>query len=523
MNREPMVHEERPVKKKRIVFVFILIAVGAFIAACGSGAESEEPQVQGKSVSAYFTDTCSGCHGPTRQGATGPALLPQRLTQQDEYYFDVIQNGKPGTVMPPWGSVLSDEEANALVAFIRSEPDAGALTWAMEDIQDSLEELTAESELPATPTHEGNMDNLMLVTEREVQSIAVIDGDTHKMLGHIPASYRAHGYTFDPTNDRWAYNMGRDGWVFKIDMFSLQPVQKVRVGLDARGIAISDDGQYLITGNYIPATAVILDAQTLEPLKVIETVTTNPEGEMVDSRVCIVSDVAPDLVGPYFIIALKEAGQMWRIDWSDPEFPVDKVENVGHILHDGFLSPDNNYFYIASQVDNWMGVLDVANWSLVEQIATGEIPHPGSGATWEVDGVEYGATVHAGEGKVSVWDLATNEIVGTAATAGAGLFIRGHHESPYIWADAVFAENPNVITIFDKALPFNIVGEISDGVRTVHPEFTAHGDFVYISDWDGNMVRVYDAVTLEMVTEIDGITTPTGIFNTSRRLETLGH
>ncbi|MEJ2750102.1 MAG: cytochrome D1 domain-containing protein, partial [Anaerolineae bacterium] len=398
-----------------------------------------------------------------------------------------------------------------------------ALEWTFEDVQKTLTVIKDESELPDAPTHSGNLDNLMLVTEREVQSIAVIDGDTNQLLAHIPASYRAHGYAFDPTNDRWVYNMGRDGWVFKIDMYSLQPVRKVRVGLDSRGIAISDDGKYLITGNYIPATAVILNAQTLEPIKVIDTRTTNPEGEMVDSRVCIVSDVSPELVGPYFIIALKEAGQMWRIDWSDPEFPIDNVENVGHILHDGFLSPDNGRFYIASQADNWMGVMDVANWKLLGQIATGQVPHPGSGATWEANGVEYGATVHAGEGKVTIWDLATDDIVGTVATAGPGLFVRGHHNSPYIWADAVFAEEPHTVTVFDKVPPFKVIGEISDGVRTVHPEFTANGDHVYISDWDANIVRVYDATTLEFITEISGITTPTGIFNTSRRHETLGH
>jgi hypothetical protein len=49
--------------------------------------------------------------------------------------------------------------------------------------------------LPAKPTHSGNLDNLLLVTEREARKIAVIDGDTNKLLGHIEASYRAHGYT----------------------------------------------------------------------------------------------------------------------------------------------------------------------------------------------------------------------------------------------------------------------------------------------------------------------------------------
>ena len=183
----------------------------------------------------------------------------------------------------------------------------------------------------------------------------------------------------------------------------------------------------------------------------------------------------------------------------------------------------NRHFYLAAQTDNWMAVIDVASMTVVEKIETGETPHPGSGATWSVGDVEYGATVHAGEGKVTIWGLSTNEMAGTVETAGAGLFIRASDHSPYVWADAVYAEQPNVITVFEKEPPFEVVGVIEAGVRTLYPEFTDDGAFVYVSDWDGNVVRVYDAETLEQVAEIRDIVTPTGIFNVARRLETLGH
>jgi nitrite reductase (NO-forming)/hydroxylamine reductase len=478
---------------------------------------------EGQPVEQAYRDSCGGCHGPNREGATGPALVPGRLTSTDDFYFEVIKHGSPGTVMPAWGALgLSDEEIWALVGYIRAQPEAGDVQWEMEQIAASQEVLVSESDLPAEPAHDGNLDNLLLVTEREARSIAVFDGDTHRLLGHIPASYRAHGYAFDPTSDRWAYNVGRDGWLFKIDLYTLQAVTKVRVGLDSRGLAISDDGDYVIVGNYIPATAVILDAHTLEPLKVIHTDVTGPDGEVIHSRVAITSDVSPELVGPYFLIGLKEGGEVWRIDFSQPDFPVDKVTNVGGILHDGFLSPDNTRFYIASQTDNWMAVIDVKNWALVDQIPTGDTPHPGSGATWEVDGTVYGATVHAGEGKITVWDLANDQIVAEIPTTGPGLFIRAHPDNPYVWADTMFAEQPNRIYIVDKRT-FEVVHVIEEGIQTLHPEFTADGQYVYVSDWQGNVVRVYDALTFEKVAEIGGVTTPTGIFNTERRTETLGH
>lgn len=477
----------------------------------------------GQPVENVYRDSCGGCHGPHREGATGPALIPERLTGSDDQYFDVIKNGKPGTVMPAWGPLgMSDEEVWALVGYIRSAVTAEEVQWEMEQIAASREILVDESTLPDTPTHDGNLDNLLLVTEREARSIAVFDGDTHRLLGHIAASYRAHGYAFDPTSDRWAYNVGRDGWLFKIDLYTLQAVARVRVGLDSRGLAISDDGRYVIVGNYVPATAVILDAQKLEPLQVIHTDGTDPDGNFVRSRVAITSDVAPSLVGPYFLIGLKEAGQVWRIDYSQPDFPIERAENVGRILHDGFLSPDNTRFYVASQKDNRMAVIDVASMTVVDRIPTGKTPHPGSGATWEVDGTVYGATVHAGEGKVTIWDLSNDHIVAEIPTGGPGLFIRAHPENPYIWADSVFAEQPNRIYIIDKQT-FELVHVIEEGIQTLHPEFTADGRYVYVSDWQGNVVRVYDGLTFEKVAEVGGVITPTGIFNTERRLETLGH
>ena len=200
-----------------------------------------------------------------------------------------------------------------------------------------------------------------------------------------------------------------------------------------------------------------------------------------------------------------------------------KVENVGRILHDGFLRADNKIFYIASQTDNWMAAIDVESMEIVEMIGTGNTPHPGSGAVWEADGKQYGATVHAGEGLVTIWDLETNEIVGTVPTAGPGLFVRSHDHSPYVWADALFAQPQTTITVFEKEAPFELVGVIDDGVMTLHPEFTADGKFVYVSDWNGAMVRVYDAETLELVAEIGDVVTPTGIFSVERRRETLGH
>ena len=220
----------------------------------------------GRSISQYFTDSCGGCHGANREGGTGLALLPGRLGSDDQFYFDAIMNGRENTIMPAWANLgLSAEEAWGLVAFMRSDPDAETVEWDLDEIAALLVVLVADEDLVDEPQLDANIDNMLLVTERENRSIALLDGDTHTLVKHIDASYRAHGFVFDPTGDRWVHNLGRDGWVFKIDLYTGEAVRKVRVGHDSRGLAISDDGRYIIAGNYIPNSAVILNADMLEP------------------------------------------------------------------------------------------------------------------------------------------------------------------------------------------------------------------------------------------------------------------
>ena len=77
---------------------------------------------KGKSAAEFYQGSCARCHGANRGGGRGPALLPDRLSEGDEIYFDIIKNGESGG-MPAWGNQLTDEEIGALVAFMRSEPN----------------------------------------------------------------------------------------------------------------------------------------------------------------------------------------------------------------------------------------------------------------------------------------------------------------------------------------------------------------------------------------------------------------
>ena len=55
---------------------------------------------------------CGSCHGITLQGGLGPPLSARQLAGRSaDSLTAVILNGRPGTAMPPWQSILTPAEA----------------------------------------------------------------------------------------------------------------------------------------------------------------------------------------------------------------------------------------------------------------------------------------------------------------------------------------------------------------------------------------------------------------------------
>lgn len=481
-------------------------------------APAPSPAAEVKPIVKLYQDTCGGCHSPNRQGATGPALIPQRIGGLgDDFLKAVILNGRPGTAMPPWKGVLSEEQINDLLKYIKSPVEAATLSWEFEDVKATRQIIVPEEQLPDKPIWGGEVKDLMVVTERDIGNLMFVDLRNHQVLKHIEAGYAIHApsFTSREAGGRWLWAIARNGWLTKVDLYTLQMVGKIRVGLDSRGTAISWDGKYVIAGNYIPNSAVIVNAQTLEPLKVVETFGVNPDGQAVKSRV---AGLIPTPIKPYFELVLKEAGQVWVMDYSKPDFPIiAAIPGVGRILHEAFLTPEGRYMQVASQEDGTIVVIDLEELEIVKKIPAGKKPHPGPGAIWQMKGKTVAGTPAIGEGLVTVWDTATWEVVGTVKTSGPGLFIRSHPASKYVWVDVAFGDSWDDVYVFNKDT-LEVVKVLKDGKRTIHPEFTPDGKFVYVSAWNSDEVLIYDAQTLALVKRI-AAKTPTGIFSAGIRGE----
>lgn len=55
---------------------------------------------------------CGSCHGMTLRGGLGPSLLPEDMARYStDAIAAIILHGVPGTAMPPWSALLSEEDA----------------------------------------------------------------------------------------------------------------------------------------------------------------------------------------------------------------------------------------------------------------------------------------------------------------------------------------------------------------------------------------------------------------------------
>ena len=80
------------------------------------------PQALAKDGEALYVKNCAVCHGDKTVRREGIHLANPMFQNQatDAFIKHAIVNGRPGTKMIAWGSVLKDAEINAIVAYVRT-------------------------------------------------------------------------------------------------------------------------------------------------------------------------------------------------------------------------------------------------------------------------------------------------------------------------------------------------------------------------------------------------------------------
>jgi len=99
-----------------MALVLMLVTASAMAAGTGNG---ENPKLEN-----LVLQDCGSCHGMTLRGGLGPPLRPENLRLRPvQAIAAIIREGIPGTAMPPWKPLLTEEE----IQWISHSLKAGAL------------------------------------------------------------------------------------------------------------------------------------------------------------------------------------------------------------------------------------------------------------------------------------------------------------------------------------------------------------------------------------------------------------
>ncbi len=487
----------------------------------------------------YF-ERCAGCHGVLRKGATGKPLTTDiTLERGTEALNAMITYGTEGG-MPGWELELNAKDIEILARYLQHEPPQPP-EKGMAEIRKTWKLVIPPNKRPTKPMNNYNLENIFSVTLRDAGQVALIDGDSKKIISVVNTGYAVHISRLSASG-RYVYVVGRDGKVVMIDLWMEKPdeVAELHPCMEARSVETSKfkgwEDKYGIVGCYWPPQYVITDGQTLEPLRIEGT-----RGMDIDNEYHPEPRVAAIIAShekPEFIVNIKEAGKILAVDYSDIDNLKVTSINAAKFLHDGGWDRTHRYFMSAANKSNIISVVDSKTSKLVKNIKVGEIPHPGRGANFTH--AKYGpvwATSHLGDDSIAIigtdpvkhkqhaWKVVDN----ITGLGGGSLFIKTHPKSKNLWVDAPLnpdSETYGSVAVFDinnlKA-GFKTINVVKDagltGGRAVQPEYNAAGDEVWISIWNGetetSAIVVYDDKTRKVKNIIKDkrLITPTGKFN----------
>jgi nitrite reductase (NO-forming)/hydroxylamine reductase len=140
----------------------------------------------------YF-ERCAGCHGVLRKGATGKALTPDIMLERGTEYAKVfIKYGSPAG-MPNWGTSgeLTDAQVDMMARYIQQTPPQPP-EFGLPEMKASWRVIVPVEQRPKKKMNAYNIDNIFSTTLRDAGEVALIDGDTKKIVSIVKTGYAVH-------------------------------------------------------------------------------------------------------------------------------------------------------------------------------------------------------------------------------------------------------------------------------------------------------------------------------------------
>ena len=492
----------------------------------------------------YF-ERCAGCHGVLRKGATGKPLTPElTLERGTEYLKAFIEYGSPAG-MPNWGTSgeLNKEEVDLMARYVQQTPPQPP-EFGMADMKATWKVIVPPEKRPTKKMNNYNIENIFSTTLRDTGEVMLIDGDTKEVINIVKTGYAVH-ISRTSASGRYLYVIGRDAKINLIDLWMEKPdnVAEIRTGLEARSVETSKakgfEDKYAIAGSYWPPQFVIMNGDTLEPLKIVGTrgMTVDTQEYHPEPRV---ASIVASHYKPEFVVNVKETGKILMVDYSDINALKTTEIEAARFLHDGGWDSSKRYFMVAANQSNKVAAVDAKDGKLAALVDVGKIPHPGRGANFEHP--KFGpvwATGHLGDETIaligtdpekhpeSAWKL----VQSLKGQGGGSLFIKTHPKSKNLWVDTALNPEADIsqsIAVYDidnldkgfTMLPIAKWAELGEGAkRVLQPEYNKAGDEVWFSIWSAknqqSAIVIVDDKTrqLKKVIKDPRLITPTGKFN----------
>ena len=513
-------------------------------AVAAAGAQPSLSPEQMKASGDVYFQRCAGCHGVLRKGATGKNLEPANTAKLGQDRLEkIIAMGTDGG-MVNFDDILSKQEIKDVATYIQMAPQVPP-EWGMKDMMASWKNIVPPDQRPKQQMNKINLKNVFSVTLRDAGEVALIDGDTKEIISRVKTGYAVHISRLSASG-RYIYVIGRDGLLSLIDLWMEKPgvVAEMKSGLDARSVDVSKfkgfEDKYAIAGSYWPPQYVIMEGDTLKPLKVVSTRGVTVDGEYhPEPRV---ASIVASMTKPEWVVNIKETGLIQLVDYSDIKNLKTTTIESAKFLHDGGWDASKRYFLVAANASNKVAVVDTKEGKLAALVDTAKIPHPGRGTNFTHP--KFGpvwVTGHLGADVISL--IGTDpekhkdsawKVVQELKHHGAGnLFVKTHPKSKNLWADAPqnpekdIAESVAVYDLTDLSKKPEVINiaklsglpESKAIKRAVHPEYDETGTEVWISLWAGktepSAIVVMDDATRKVKKVITDpkMITPTGKFN----------
>jgi nitrite reductase (NO-forming)/hydroxylamine reductase len=430
-----------------------------------------------------------------------------------------------------------------MARYLQHEPPQPP-EYGMPEMKASWKVLIPPEKRPTKKMNKLNLDNLFSVTLRDSGEIALIDGDTKEIVNVIKTGYAVHISRLSASG-RYLFVIGRDAKINLIDLWMEKPdnVAEIKVGMEARSVETSKfkgmEDKYAIAGTYWPPQFVIMDGDTLEPLKIVSTrgMTVDTQEYHPEPRVAA---IVASHKHPEFIVNVKETGHILMVDYSDINNLKTTDIEAAPFLHDGGWDASQRYFLTAANKSNKVAVVDSQDRKLAALVEVGDIPHPGRGANFtDPQNGPVWATSHLGDASISLIgtdpvghpDKAWKEVRKLQGQGGGSLFIKTHPKSKHLYVDTALNSVEKLsqsVAVFDidkldapyTVLPIAEWAELGEGPkRVVQPEYNKAGYEVWFSVWNAkdkkSALVIVDDKTLKLkkVIRDDRLVTPTGKFN----------